>query len=183
MAESVLDGSFSHPNRSVSALTAHLQRRPLLPDIPPVKISELTYSRVFGGLREKSSASPSRIYNARYMCLVSKHADCSPNPIRIIHSKLMEMPVTHGFAPQRHQNALTAPFSRNQATLNKKRSDLFTGSKLQINRISRLVSPGKSNGLCRNTTILSMNSNSVAPTKHASVPLFSNRSQLTASSS
>jgi hypothetical protein len=64
MAESILDRSFSHPNRAVRAFTAQLQCRPLLPDIPPAKISELTYSRAFGGLREKSAASPSGLYNA-----------------------------------------------------------------------------------------------------------------------
>jgi hypothetical protein len=42
---------------------------------------------------------PYGLYNSHYMCLVSKRADCSPNPIRIVHSKLMEMPMTRGFAP------------------------------------------------------------------------------------
>jgi hypothetical protein len=60
MTESILDGYFYHPNRAVRAFTEQLQRRPLLPDIPPAKISELTYSRAFGGLRKQYSPPPLR---------------------------------------------------------------------------------------------------------------------------
>jgi hypothetical protein len=37
------------------------------------------------------------------MCLVSKLHNGYPNPIRMIHARLVEMPMTHGFAPERHQ--------------------------------------------------------------------------------
>jgi hypothetical protein len=157
MSESILDGYFSHPNLAVWTFTAQLQRRPLLPDIPPAKISELTYSRAFGGLREKSSAPPSVLYNAHHMCLASKRADSSPNPICVIHSRLMEMPMTHGFAPQRHQVRYDCPFSRNRATLNRKRFDSFMGLKQQRTKLSRVVLPGKSNGLYASLTTSSMN--------------------------
>jgi hypothetical protein len=63
----------------------------------------------FGGLREKSSAFPSGLYNTQSMCLVSKLHGSSPNPIRMIHAQLMEMPMTHGFAPERHHVRLDCP--------------------------------------------------------------------------
>jgi hypothetical protein len=100
---SVLNGFFTRPNPTIRTFTSNLQRSPSLSDIPPAKISERTFSHAFGGLREKSSASPSGLYKAHYMSLVSKRNDCYPNSIRMIHVQLMEMPMTHGFAPERHQ--------------------------------------------------------------------------------
>jgi hypothetical protein len=38
--ESILDGSFTHSNPEILAVTSNLQRRPSLPYIPPAKISE-----------------------------------------------------------------------------------------------------------------------------------------------
>jgi hypothetical protein len=100
LAESNLDASFTHSNPAISAFTSNLRKRLSLPDIPPAKISERIFSHAFGGLREKSSAAPSGLYNAPYMCLISKRHDSSPNPIRMIHAQLMEMPMTHGFSPE-----------------------------------------------------------------------------------
>jgi hypothetical protein len=109
MAESILNGYFAHHNLMVCAFTAQLQRRPLLPDIPLTKITECIFSRAFGGLREKAAASPYGLYNAHDMCLVSNRTDSSPNPIHMIHSQLMEMKLTHGFTPQRHQVRFDCP--------------------------------------------------------------------------
>jgi hypothetical protein len=109
LAESIPDESFTRHNLVVRALTSHLQRRPIFPDIPSTNISERTFSRAFGGLREKSSVSPSGLYNAHYMCLVSKKTDSTPNPICMIHAQLMEIPTTHGFTPERHQVRYDCP--------------------------------------------------------------------------
>jgi hypothetical protein len=70
VVESIHDGSFTHSNYIVCAFTSQLRRRPLLPDIPPAKISERTFPGADGGPREKSAASPSGLYNAHYMCMV-----------------------------------------------------------------------------------------------------------------
>jgi hypothetical protein len=109
LAESILDGSFTHTNPAISAFTSNLLRCQYLPYIPPVKISERIYSNAFGGLREKSSAPPSGLYNAHYMCMVAKLHDRSPNPIRMIHARFMEMLMTHGFASERHQVRFDCP--------------------------------------------------------------------------
>jgi hypothetical protein len=63
----------------------------------------------FGGLREKSSAPPSGLYNTHYMCLVSKRKDSTPNPIKMINAQLIEIPMTHGFAPERQQIRFDCP--------------------------------------------------------------------------
>jgi hypothetical protein len=109
LSESILNASFTHADPSIRDFTSNLRRSPSLPDIPPAKISERTFSHAFGGLRKKSSAPPSGLYNARYMCLVSKRDDSSPNPIRMIHAQLVEMPMTHGFALGRHQGRFDCP--------------------------------------------------------------------------
>jgi hypothetical protein len=81
LEESIIDGSFTHYNLVIRAITSNLQRQKYLPYIPPAKISERIFSREFDGLREKSSASPSGLYNAHYMCLVSKRKDNTSNQI------------------------------------------------------------------------------------------------------
>jgi hypothetical protein len=43
------------------------------------------------------------------MCLVPKRNDSSPNPVRMIHAQLMEMPMKHGFAPDQHQVRFDCP--------------------------------------------------------------------------
>jgi hypothetical protein len=58
LAESIFGESFTHTDPAISKFTSNLHRRPSLPNILPVKISEGIYSHAFGGLREKSSAPP-----------------------------------------------------------------------------------------------------------------------------
>jgi hypothetical protein len=99
----------THSNPAIHAFTSNLQRRPSLPDTPPAKISERTFLHAFGGLRERSSDSASGLYNDHYMCLVSKRTGSTPNPIRMIQAQLMEMPMTHGFTPERHQVRFDCP--------------------------------------------------------------------------
>jgi hypothetical protein len=61
------------------------------------------------------------------MCLVSKRADCLPNPIRSIHSKLMEMPMTPGFAPQRNQVRFDCPIFKKRGNFKSEALRLFDG--------------------------------------------------------
>jgi hypothetical protein len=136
ITESILDGSFSHPNLAVRAFTAQCHH--LLPDIPPVKISKLTYSRAFGGLREKSSPPPSGLYYAHYMCLVSKRVGSSSNPIRVIHSRLVEMPMTHGFAPQCHQVRYDCPIFKKQSNFKLETLQLIHGFKATDNQTLKI---------------------------------------------
>jgi hypothetical protein len=109
LAEYILDGSFTRTDSAIRAFTCNLRRRTSLLNVLPANISERTYSHAFGGLREKSSASPSSLYNDHYMNLISKLHDSSPNPIRMIHARLIEITVTHGFAPERHQVRFDCP--------------------------------------------------------------------------
>jgi hypothetical protein len=51
LADSILDGYFSHPNRAVSAFTQQLRRHGHFTDIPAAKITEKQFSRACGGLR------------------------------------------------------------------------------------------------------------------------------------
>jgi hypothetical protein len=100
--DSIIESSFSHPNHAVSAFTQQLRRRSHCPDIPAPRITEKQFSRAFGGLREKSASSPSGLYNAHYMCLASKKNGLSSNPISKVQADLMELPIMHGFVPDRH---------------------------------------------------------------------------------
>jgi hypothetical protein len=102
LADLILNGSFSHPNRAVNAFTQQLRRLSHCPDILATRITEKQFSRAFGGLREKYASSPSGLYNAHYMCLASKKNDTTSNPIRKMQAHLMELPITPGFAPDRH---------------------------------------------------------------------------------
>jgi hypothetical protein len=102
LANFILDGTFTNTNLEVKAFTSHLRRRPYCSDIPKADVTENQFSRAFGGLREKSTSYPSGLYNAHYMCLASKMNDDSSNPTRKIQSQLMELPITHVFAPERH---------------------------------------------------------------------------------
>jgi hypothetical protein len=73
-----------------------------MPIQPRPKIKERDYSNALGGLMEVSASSPSGLYNALYKCLASKKIDESSHPARLILSKMMAMPIIHGFAPDRH---------------------------------------------------------------------------------
>jgi hypothetical protein len=101
IADVILNGSFSHPNRAVNAFTQQLCRCGHCPDILATRITEKQFSRAFGGLREKYASSPSGLYNAHYMCLASKKNDTTSNHILKMQAHLMELPITHGFAPDR----------------------------------------------------------------------------------
>jgi hypothetical protein len=98
----ILDGTFAHPNLAFKAFTSQLRRRPHCPDIPIATVTEKQFSRDVGGLREKSASSPSGLYNKHYMCLASKMNDNTSNPTLKIQSQLMELPIAHGFSPERH---------------------------------------------------------------------------------
>jgi hypothetical protein len=102
LADSILDGSLSHPNHALIGFTQKLCRRSHFQDIPAARITKKPFSRAFGGLREKSASSPSGLYNAHYMCLASKKDDLSSNSIRKVQAYLMELPITHGFVPDQH---------------------------------------------------------------------------------
>jgi hypothetical protein len=43
------------------------------------------------------------------MCLVSRRTDDTPNPLLMIRAQLMEMPMTHRFALERHQVRYDCP--------------------------------------------------------------------------
>jgi hypothetical protein len=100
LANSILNGTFTHPNLAIQAFTSQLRRRPHCPDIP--KATAKLFSRAFGGLLEKPTSSPSGLYNAHYMCLAAKRNDVTSNPTRKIHAQLMDLTLTHGFASDRH---------------------------------------------------------------------------------
>jgi hypothetical protein len=102
LADLILNGSSSHPNRAVNAFTQQLCHRSHCPDIPAARITEKQFSRAFGGLRDKSASSPSGLYNAHYMGLASKKKDTTSNHIRKMQAHVMELPLTHGFAPDQH---------------------------------------------------------------------------------
>jgi hypothetical protein len=70
--------------------------------MPPPTVTEQNFSKAFGGLHETSASSPSGLYDALYTCLVSKNTDDSSHPARHSVSRMMGMPMTHGFAPTRH---------------------------------------------------------------------------------
>jgi hypothetical protein len=98
LADSILDGSFLHPNHAVSAFTQQLCHHSHCPDIPTTRITEKQFSRAFGGLREKYVSSPSGLYNAHYMYLASRKSVSYSNPIRKIQAHLLELPIARGFA-------------------------------------------------------------------------------------
>jgi hypothetical protein len=43
------------------------------------------------------------------MCQVSKRKDNTPNHIQMIHAQLMEISMTNGFVPERHQVRFDCP--------------------------------------------------------------------------
>jgi hypothetical protein len=109
---------------AVKYVTSQIRQRNHCPDIPKATVTEKQFSRAFGGLREKPASSPSGIYNAHYMYLDSKMNDNTSNPTRKIQSQLMELPITHGFAPQRH-------LTRYDLVINKK-SGNYISDKLRL---------------------------------------------------
>jgi hypothetical protein len=80
LANSILDGTFTHPNLAFKVFTSQLRQRPHCPDIPKTTVTEKQFSRAFGGLREKYESSPSGLYNTHCMCLASKMNDNISNP-------------------------------------------------------------------------------------------------------
>jgi hypothetical protein len=69
---------------------------------PRPNITERDHSNVFEGLIEVSASSPSDVYIILYKCQAPKKIDDSSHPARLILSKMMVVPMTHGFAPERH---------------------------------------------------------------------------------
>jgi hypothetical protein len=94
--------SYEHDNFAINAIVKQLKRREEIPMQPRPTITERDYSNTFGWLREVSASSPLGLYNALYKCLASKKSDESSHPARIILSRMMAMPMVHGFAPERH---------------------------------------------------------------------------------
>jgi hypothetical protein len=65
----ILEGTFHHENKSISAIAVQLQRRADIAPITQPTVIERDFSNAFGGLHEASSSSPSGLYNALYKCL------------------------------------------------------------------------------------------------------------------
>jgi hypothetical protein len=72
------------------------------------------------------------------MCLVSKRADSSPNHISIIHSKLIEMPMTHGFTPQRHQVRFDCPIFKKPGNFKSETLHLIHGIEAPENQTLKI---------------------------------------------
>jgi hypothetical protein len=102
LAKAILEGSYEDDNFASNAIVKQLKRRENIAMQPRPTIMETYYSNAFGGLREASANSPSGIYNTLYKCLASKKGDGSSHPARLILSRMMSMPIIHGFAPERH---------------------------------------------------------------------------------
>jgi hypothetical protein len=79
-------------------------------------ITERDYSNAFGGLRGVSGSSPLGLYNALYKCLATKKSDKSSHPARLVLSRMMAMPMIHGFATEIH-------ITRHECTIHKKRGN------------------------------------------------------------
>jgi hypothetical protein len=92
----------THPNLTVKALPLNYVDDLIALTSFTSTVTEKQFSRAFGGLCEKSASSPSGLYNAHYICLSSKINDNAYSPNRKIHSQLMELPIKHGFAAERH---------------------------------------------------------------------------------
>jgi hypothetical protein len=63
-AESILDGSLTHPDLAVWAFTSQLCLRSHYPDTTKATVTERHLSIAFGGLHKKSASSPPGPYNA-----------------------------------------------------------------------------------------------------------------------
>jgi hypothetical protein len=85
---------------------------------PKPKITARYYSNAFGGLMEVSASFPSGLYNALYKCLASNKIDESSHTTRIILSRMMAMPMIHGFAPERHLTRHECAIHKIRATTN-----------------------------------------------------------------
>jgi hypothetical protein len=132
LATAILEGSFKHKNFAINAIFKQLKRRDDISMQPRPTIIERDYSNAFGGLREFSASSPYGLFNALYKCLASKKSDASSHPARLIVSKMMAMPMTHGFAPEIH-------LTRHEIAIHKN-----TGNhKLETMRIIHLVEATK----------------------------------------
>jgi hypothetical protein len=70
--------------------------------MPPPTVTERDFYNTFCGLRETSARSPSGLYNALYKCLASKKQNESSHPARLLLSRMVEIPMTRGFAPTCH---------------------------------------------------------------------------------
>jgi hypothetical protein len=70
--------------------------------MPPPTVTERDFSNAFGGLRKTLASSPSGLNNALYKCLASKNQDKSSHPERLSLSRMMAIPITHGFYHTRH---------------------------------------------------------------------------------
>jgi hypothetical protein len=143
LSEFILDGSFSHPNQTASSFTQQLCHRSHCSYIPAARITEKHFSRALGRLQEKSVSSTSDLYNAHYMCLASKKNDLSSSPIRQTKADLMELPITHGFVPDRHNVRYHCPIYKKHGDFRFESSAWYMESKQRKTRLSRLVVPGK----------------------------------------
>jgi hypothetical protein len=70
--------------------------------MPQPTVMERDFLNACGGLHEASSSSPSGLYSALYKCIASKKQDDSSHPARLPVSRMMEIPMIHGFVPTRH---------------------------------------------------------------------------------
>jgi hypothetical protein len=104
----------------------------------PLLYIPVLYYHAFDGLHEISPASPSGLYNAHYMCLVSKLHDSSPNPIRMTHAQIMEMPMTHGFAPEQHQVRFDCPIFKEPGNFKTETLRLVHGVEATDNKTLRI---------------------------------------------
>jgi hypothetical protein len=60
--------------------------------------------------------TPSGLYNAHFMCLVSKQMDFTHNRIQMVHAQLLEMPLNRGVAPKQHLVRFDCPVFNKQGT-------------------------------------------------------------------
>jgi hypothetical protein len=138
LADSILDGSFSHQNRADSAFTQQLRRRSHHSNIPAARITKKQFACAFGVIREKYASSPSGLNNAHYMCLASKKNYSSSNPIRKVQVDLMELPITHGFVPDCHLVRYDCPIYKTPGDFRSEKLRLVHGVEVTENQALKI---------------------------------------------